>query len=257
MDGKEVELPLTGRKIPIIGDAQLVDMEFGTGAVKVTPAHDFNDFEVGKRHKLPMINILNLDGTLNENAPAKYRGMTVVDARKAVVADLEAAGLLVKIEPHQLSLGRCQRSDDVVEPMLSPQWFVKMEPLAEPAIDAVNEGKTKFIPEAWTKTYMHWMTNIRDWCISRQLWWGHRIPAWYCGERPHHRRATTTPTACSDVRRRRSSSRTRTCSTPGSRRRSGRSRRWAGPSRRASSRPSIRRRSWRPATTSSSSGSPA
>jgi valyl-tRNA synthetase len=193
--GKEVELPLTGRKIPIIGDAQLVDIEFGTGAVKVTPAHDFNDFEVGQRHKLPMINILNLDGTLNENAPEKYRGMTVLDARKAVVDDLDAAGLLVKTEPHQLSLGRCQRSDDVVEPMLSLQWFVKTEPLAKPAIDAVNEGKTKFIPEAWTKTYMHWMTNIRDWCISRQLWWGHRIPVWYCPD-GHVTVGEADPTAC-------------------------------------------------------------
>ncbi len=193
--GKEVDLPLTGRKIPVIGDEKLVDIEFGTGAVKVTPAHDFNDFEVGQRHKLAMINILNLDGTLNENVPGKYRGMTVADARKAVVADLEAAGLLVKVEPHQLSLGRCQRSDDVVEPMLSLQWFVKAEPLAKPAIDAVNEGKTKFIPESWTKTYMHWMTNIRDWCISRQLWWGHRIPVWYCGQ-GHVTVAEETPPAC-------------------------------------------------------------
>src|SRR5439155_19387127 len=150
--GKEVELPLTGRKIPVVGDAQLVDIEFGTGAVKVTPAHDFNDFEVGQRHKLPMINILNLDGTLNDSVPLKYRGRTVVDARKEVVSDLEAGGLLVKTEPHTLSLGRCQRSDDVVEPILSLQWFVKAEPLAKPAIDAVNEGKTKFIPESWTKT---------------------------------------------------------------------------------------------------------
>jgi valyl-tRNA synthetase len=195
--GKEVELPLTGRKIPVIGDAQLVDIEFGTGAVKVTPAHDFNDFEVGQRHKLPLINILNLDGTLSENAPAKYRGLTVAQARKAVVADLEAQGLLVKTEPHALSLGRCQRSDDVVEPMLSLQWFVRAEPLAKPAIAAVNEGKTKFIPESWTKTYMHWMNNIRDWCISRQLWWGHRIPVWYC-EHGHVTVAEKDPTACSE-----------------------------------------------------------
>jgi valyl-tRNA synthetase len=195
--GKEVELPLTGRKIPVIGDAQLVDIEFGTGAVKVTPAHDFNDFEVGQRHKLPMVDILTLDGTLNDNVPAKYRGLSVVEARKAVVADLDAAGLLVKTEPHQLSLGRCQRSDDVVEPMLSLQWFVKAEPLAKPAIDAVNEGKTKFIPESWTKTYMHWMTNIRDWCISRQLWWGHRIPVWYCPD-GHVTVGETDPTQCGE-----------------------------------------------------------
>jgi valyl-tRNA synthetase len=195
--GKEVELPLTGRKIPVVGDAELVDIEFGTGAVKVTPAHDFNDFEVGQRHKLQMINILNLDGTLNENVPEKYRGKNVAEARTLVVADLEAAGLLVKTEPHQLSLGRCQRSDDVVEPMLSLQWFVKAEPLAKPAIDAVNEGKTKFIPESWTKTYMHWMTNIRDWCISRQLWWGHRIPVWYC-DKGHVTVAESDPTACGE-----------------------------------------------------------
>ncbi|HXU74850.1 MAG TPA: valine--tRNA ligase [Polyangia bacterium] len=195
--GKEVELPLTGRKIPVIGDEKLVDIEFGTGAVKVTPAHDFNDFEVGQRHKLPMVNILNLDGTLNDNVPAKYRGLSVPIARKEVVADLEAAGLLVKTEPHQLSLGRCQRSDDVVEPMLSLQWFVKADVLAKPAIDAVNEGKTKFIPESWTKTYMHWMTNIRDWCISRQLWWGHRIPVWYCGK-GHVTVAEQDPPACGE-----------------------------------------------------------
>ena len=195
--GKQVELPLTGRKIPVVGDAQLVDIEFGTGAVKVTPAHDFNDFEVGQRHDLPSINILNLDGTLNENVPQKYRGLSVAEARKAVVADLDAAGLLVKTEPHQLSLGRCQRSDDVVEPMLSLQWFVKTAPLAKPAIDAVNEGKTKFIPEAWTKTYMHWMTNIRDWCISRQLWWGHRIPVWYCPD-GHVTVGEQDPSQCSE-----------------------------------------------------------
>jgi valyl-tRNA synthetase len=195
--GREVELPLTGRKIPVIADAQLVDIEFGTGAVKVTPGHDFNDFEVGLRHKLPMINILNLDDTLNDNVPAKYRGMKVIAARKAVVADLETQGLLVEVKPHTLSLGRCSRSEDVVEPMLSLQWYVKTEPLAKPAIDAVNEGKTRFIPESWTKTYMHWMTNIKDWCISRQLWWGHRIPVWYCGN-GHVIVDRVDPTACKE-----------------------------------------------------------
>jgi valyl-tRNA synthetase len=178
--GKEVELPLTGRKIPVIGDAILVDREFGTGAVKVTPGHDFNDFETGQRHNLPAISILDKHGKINDNAPAKYRGLTVAEARKAVLADLEAAGLLVETKPHALSVGKCQRCDTVVEPLLSLQWFVKTGPLAAPAIEAVEKGQTKFVPESWTKTYMHWMRNIKDWCISRQLWWGHRIPVWYC-----------------------------------------------------------------------------
>jgi valyl-tRNA synthetase len=178
--GKTVELPLTGRRIPIIGDAILVDKEFGTGAVKVTPGHDFNDFETGLRHNLPQLSVLDLHARLNENAPEKYRGMSVAEARQAVVADLEAAGLLEKTEPHALSVGRCQRSGTIAEPMLSMQWFVKTQPLAQPAIEMVDGGKTRFVPENWTKTYMHWMTNIKDWCISRQLWWGHRIPAWYC-----------------------------------------------------------------------------
>jgi valyl-tRNA synthetase len=178
--GRKVALPLTDREIPIIGDAILVDREFGTGAVKVTPGHDFNDFETGLRHQLPQLSVLDLQARLNENAPAKYRGLPVAEARNQVVADLEAAGLLVKVEPHRLSVGRCQRCDTVVEPMLSMQWFVKTGPLAEPAIEMVEAGKTRFVPESWQKTYMHWMTNIKDWCISRQLWWGHRIPAWYC-----------------------------------------------------------------------------
>ncbi len=178
--GRTADLPLTDRKIPIIGDAILVDREFGTGAVKVTPGHDFNDFETGQRHGLDAIAVFDLGGRLNDNAPARYRGLTVAEARERVVADLQAAGLLVKTEPHTLSIGRCQRCETIVEPTLSLQWFVKTAPLAAPAIEAVESGKTRFVPEAWTKTYMHWMRNIKDWCVSRQLWWGHRIPAWYC-----------------------------------------------------------------------------
>jgi valyl-tRNA synthetase len=193
--GTEVDLPLTGRKIPVIGDAVLVDIEFGTGAVKVTPAHDFNDFEVGQRHKLPSISIIDAYGKLNENAPEKYRGMTVAESRKAVLADLEAQGLLIDTKPHALSIGRCQRCDTVVEPRLSMQWFVNAKVLAKPAIEAVEKGQTKFVPESWTKTYMHWMTNIKDWCISRQLWWGHRIPVWYC-DQSHITVARQDPAAC-------------------------------------------------------------
>lgn len=193
--GTQVDLPLTGRKIPVIGDAQLVDIEFGTGAVKVTPAHDFNDFEVGQRHKLPSISILDAHGKLNENAPEKYRGLTVAESRKAVLADLEAQGLLVETKPHALSIGRCQRCDTVVEPRLSMQWFVNARVLAKPAIEAVEKGQTKFVPESWTKTYMHWMTNIKDWCISRQLWWGHRIPVWYC-DQSHITVARQDPATC-------------------------------------------------------------
>ena len=191
--GKRVTLPLTGREIPVIGDATLVDREFGTGAVKVTPAHDFNDFETGQRHGLPSISILDAYGKLNDAAPAKYRGLTVEEARKAVLADLEAAGLLVEVKP--LSVGRCQRCDTIVEPRLSLQWFVNAKVLAQPAIEAVQKGQTRFVPESWTKTYMHWMTNIKDWCISRQLWWGHRIPVWYC-EHDHVTVSRETPGAC-------------------------------------------------------------
>ncbi len=194
--GGRARLPLTDRTVPIVGDAVLVDREFGTGAVKVTPGHDFNDFEVGVRHRLDMISVFDLTGRLNDNAPAAYRGLTVEEARAKVVADLEAKGLLVKVEPHQLALGRCQRCETVVEPTLSLQWFVKMQPLAEPAIEAVESGKTRFVPEMWTKTYMHWMRNIKDWCISRQLWWGHRIPAWYCGTCGEPTVARETPAAC-------------------------------------------------------------
>jgi len=176
--GMELELPLTGRSIPIIAD-EYVDTEFGSGCVKITPAHDFNDYEIGKRHQLPMINILEADASLNENAPEDYRGMDRFEARKKVVADLEAGGLLEKIEDHRLMIPRGDRSHAVVEPYLTDQWYVKIGPLAGPAIEAVENGRISFVPGNWSKTYFDWMHRIEDWCISRQLWWGHRIPAWY------------------------------------------------------------------------------
>ncbi|HEY3445639.1 MAG TPA: valine--tRNA ligase [Myxococcales bacterium] len=177
--GQKVVLPLLHREIPIIGDAQLVSMEFGTGAVKVTPAHDFNDNATGQRHGLESISILDLDAKTNANA-GPYANLDRKAARAKVLEDLEAQGLLVKTEDYKLSIGVCQRCGDVVEPTLSPQWFVKIAPLAEPAIKAVEEGRTKFIPEQWSNTYFGWMRNLHDWCISRQLWWGHQIPAWHC-----------------------------------------------------------------------------
>jgi len=194
--GKEVELPLTGRRIPIVADT-FVDPEFGSGAVKVTPAHDFNDYECGQRTGLAIIQVIDAKGLMMAPSPDKYIGLTVERARKAVVADLEALGRLGEIKPHTVPRGRSQRSNAVVEPMLMLQWFVKTAPLAAPAIAAVESGKTKFVPELWTKTYMHWMTNIKDWCISRQLWWGHRIPAWYCGGCATITVSRTDATACS------------------------------------------------------------
>ncbi|MFL5344320.1 MAG: valine--tRNA ligase [Hyalangium sp.] len=177
--GGTVVLPLVGREIPIIADAELVNMEFGTGVVKVTPAHDFNDYQTGLRHNLPMISIFDDSARTNKEAGA-YAGLDRFEARKKVLEDLTLQGLLEKEEPHNLSVGQCQRCGTVVEPRLSPQWFVKIEPLAKPAIEAVEQGRTKFVPESWTETYFHWMNNIHDWCISRQLWWGHQIPAYYC-----------------------------------------------------------------------------
>ncbi|MCW5806097.1 MAG: valine--tRNA ligase [Deltaproteobacteria bacterium] len=180
--GKEVELPLTGRRIPIVADGW-VDPAFGTGAVKVTPAHDPNDYEIGQRHGLPILEILDKRGHVKAPAPEKYVGMFVEKARKHVVADLEAAGFLVGTKEYKVPRNRSQRSGAVIEPMLMDQWWLRAAPLAEKAIAAVEgtgPNKTRFVPELWTKTYLHWMTNIRDWCISRQLWWGHRIPAWHC-----------------------------------------------------------------------------
>ena len=178
--GKTVIIPVIGREIPIVADSY-AKMDKGTGAVKITPAHDPNDFEVGLRCDLPVLNVMTDDGFMNEDA-GKYAGMDLMQCRKAIVADMEAAGALVKIEPTKHEVGTCYRCHTPVEPRVSKQWFVKMEPLAKPAIDVVREGKVKFIPERFDKIYYNWMENIRDWCISRQLWWGHRIPAWYCEE---------------------------------------------------------------------------
>ena len=176
--GQRLQLPLCDREIPVIAD-EYVDPEFGTGCVKITPAHDFNDFEVGERHDLPLINILNANASISDEAPERYQGMDRFEARKQIVADLEAAGLLEKIDDHSLKVPRGDRSGAVVEPWLTDQWYVKIEPLAAPARDAVRDGRIRFVPENWDKTYFAWMDNIQDWCISRQLWWGHRIPAWY------------------------------------------------------------------------------
>jgi valyl-tRNA synthetase len=176
--GKQLQLPLTGRTIPVIADSY-VDPTFGSGCVKITPAHDFNDYEMGLRHNLPQINIFTPDAKLNENAPEKYRGMDRFEARRQIVADLEALGLVEKIEPHKLKVPRGDRTNAVIEPYLTDQWYVKIAPLAEPALKAVEDGRIRFVPENWSKTYYEWMRNIKDWCVSRQLWWGHRIPAWY------------------------------------------------------------------------------
>ena len=179
LHGKKLKHPILERTIPIVCDPILVDMKFGTGAVKVTPAHDFNDFATGKRHNLEEISIFELDGRVNANG-GKFQGMTVKEARKAVKKELEALGLTRGSQAHALALPRCQRCETVVEPMISTQWFVRMEPLAKPALAAVADGRTVIIPAEWRKTYDHFLENIQDWCISRQLWWGHQIPAWYC-----------------------------------------------------------------------------
>ncbi len=176
--GKQISLPLVERTIPIIAD-DYVDRDFGTGCVKITPAHDFNDYEVGMRHELPLINVLTVDATLNDEVPTAYRGLDRFEARKKIISDLETAGLMEKIEPHQLKVPRGDRSGVVIEPYLTDQWYVKVGPLAEPAIKAVETGQIEFVPKNWENTYFAWMRDLQDWCISRQLWWGHRIPAWY------------------------------------------------------------------------------
>ena len=192
--GKTVTLPLVGREIPVVAD-EYVEMDFGTGVVKITPAHDPNDFEVGLRHNLPVINVMDEGAVINENG-GKYQGMTREEARKAIVKDLDDGGYLVKVEPIKHNVGSCYRCGTVVEPRVSKQWFVKMEPLAKPAIDVVREGKIRLIPERMEKIYYNWMENIKDWCISRQLWWGHRIPAWYCADCGETIVAKNTPEKC-------------------------------------------------------------
>ena len=191
--GKTVILPLVNKEIPIIAESY-VEQDFGTGVVKITPAHDPNDFEVGLRHNLPVINVMDDGGVINENG-GKYAGMPALEARKQIVKDLDEAGFLIKIEPIKHNVGTCYRCGTVVEPRVSTQWFVKMEPLAKPAIDAVKDGEIRFIPERMDKVYYNWMENIKDWCISRQLWWGHQIPAWYC-ECGETIVSETVPTVC-------------------------------------------------------------
>ncbi len=193
--GKTVILPLTGREIPVVADAY-VDPAFGTGAVKMTPAHDPNDFEVARRHNLTVLRVMNDDGTMNANAGAKYEGMTALDCRKLVLSDLESQGLLIAADKYVHAVGECSRCKTTVEPLVSLQWFVRMEPLAAPAIAAVREGRTRFYPERFARTYFNWMENIRDWCISRQLWWGHRIPAFYCQSCGHMAVVREMPDIC-------------------------------------------------------------
>ncbi len=194
LHGKTVVVPFVNRLIPVIADSY-VDKEFGSGVVKITPAHDFNDFEVGKRHGLECINVLSETGKMNENA-GQFQNQDRFAARKEIVKLLEEAGQIEKIEAHKNKVGHCYRCKTVVEPYLSLQWFVKTEPLAKPAIEAVRNGQTRFFPEHWSKTYFAWMENIKDWCVSRQIWWGHRIPAWYCGE-GHVTVTREDPKACS------------------------------------------------------------
>ncbi len=192
--GKTLLLPLTSRKIPLIAD-EYVEPEFGTGAVKITPAHDPNDFEVGLRHNLPLIRVMNDDGTMNE-LTGDYAGLDRYEARKQIVSKMESLGLLVKIQPHVHNVGHCSRCRATLEPIVSKQWFVKMQPLAKPAIDAVMKNKTKFTPDRFSKIYYNWLENIRDWCISRQLWWGHRIPVWYCEDCGEEICSVDTPSVC-------------------------------------------------------------
>jgi valyl-tRNA synthetase len=193
--GRSVALPVLERLIPIVGD-DAVDLEFGTGALKVTPAHDPTDFDLGARHDLPVVGIMNLDGTLNAEA-GPYEGMDRLAVREAIVADLDSRGLLERVEPYQHAVGHCYRCAQVVEPLVSKQWFVHVEPLARPALEAVRSGAIRIVPERFVRVYENWMENIRDWCISRQLWWGHRIPVWHCDDCGGKTVEYEDPTECS------------------------------------------------------------
>ena len=262
--GKTLALPLSEREIPIIAD-DYVEREFGTGCVKITPAHDFNDYAIGQRHGLAPINIFTDEAKINANAPEKYQGLDRYDARKVVLADLEAAGLLVEEKKHKLQVPRGDRTGQVIEPYLTWQWFVKMDGLAARGLELVETGKVRFVPENWINTYRHWLGNIQDWCISRQLWWGHRIPAWYddagnCYVARDEADALAQASAKHGGTARRCGART-TCSKPGFPRPYGHIRRWAGRTKRpwpsAATRATCRLRCWSRASTSSSSGSPA
>ena len=223
--GSEVMLPIANRPIPIIADAY-VDLSFGTGAVKVTPAHDINDFEMGLRHNLPQINVIDFNAKMTD-AAGKYAGLDRYQCREQLVEDLETAGFLVKVEPHRNAVGQCYRCDTIIEPLISKQWFVKMKPLADPAIQAVVDGSISFVPERFTKIYLGWLENIRDWCISRQLWWGHRIPVWYCQDCHEVIAARDDPSSCPHAAAK-SWNRIRMCWIPGFPRRSGPFRPWDG-----------------------------
>ena len=266
--GKSLALPLTDRTIPVIAD-DYVDKEFGTGAVKITPAHDFNDFALGQRHGLEPISIFTLTATINDNAPAKYRGMDRYVARKAVLADLRAAGLVVSEKPHKMTVPRCERTGEVVEPMLSEQWYMAMskpapagtlhpgQSIAQVALDVVARGEVNIFPEQWKTIYNQWLENIQDWCISRQLWWGHQIPAWYDEQGNVFVARSEEEARAQAGAERTTDTRSRTCSIHGCRRRCCRSRRSAGPTSKTKSLTTCicRRPCSSPATTSSSSGS--
>ena len=250
--GKRAQLPLTGRSIPIIAD-DYVDREFGTGCVKITPAHDFNDYAIGQRHKLPLIQILTLEAKVTGGTA--YDGLDRFEARKRVLDDLKAQDLLVSEKPYKLRVPRSGRTGVIVEPMLTDQWFVKMDGMARRGLEAVASGEVKFFPEHWTSTYNHWLENIQDWCISRQLWWGHQIPAWY-DEQGNVFVGRTEDEVQAEIQDQvRSDETIPMCSTPGSRRSWCRSPRSAGRRRRGTSRPSCPPRCWSPASTSFSSGS--